>query len=273
MKENKEKYFQILIFSLVLFLVVIIFFIIKTNATANNGKSEDYVANALKNEAEISNNETKQAVTSTASISSNDVTENNEKDFTATDLARMLGSVSSESLSNPIPYGQNSSFVYAYGDVETKVVDRVDLTLKRVPFYILDAFEKKEWKIVLTNTLPSVEGEITDISGATIAEEKTVYLLGNEMAVDYGLVHELGHFVDAYMDFPSLSENFEAIYEAEKGNFSYDYQIGDDYEISNSVEYFACAVDEYLINSTVLSENVPRTYEYIGIILEELRGK
>lgn len=72
--------------------------------------------------------------------------------------------------------------------------------LSKIPDQILNVFSQKNWKIVITNEkLEEKFGYNFEIWGLTDFENKTIYTYASEKAINYGLGHEIGHFIDMYM--------------------------------------------------------------------------
>lgn len=125
--------------------------------------------------------------------------------------------------------------------------------LDRIPKPIMDKFKQLGWK--LSVNLDKLAG--TSYSGLCSYREKTIYV--NTAS---SIVHEIGHFMDSYLGWPSNRNNMYAI-EHEKAH----YFLGD-YAMTNAAEYFAEYFDYYLSfrhsdkKVSMMKELTPKTYEF-----------
>lgn len=82
--------------------------------------------------------------------------------------------------------------------------------LDKVPTAILNAFQKEDWHIIVTNeNLEQKYGYNFEIYGVTDRDEKTIYIYSHQDALNYGLGHEIGHFLDEYLGFISDTEEWK----------------------------------------------------------------
>ena len=89
-----------------------------------------------------------------------------------------------------------------------KAKSYVEGYLSKIPVQILNVFDSENWKIIITNEdLKEKFGFTYDIYGVTDYDAKTIYTYASEDAIQYGLGHEIGHFVDMYMG--DLSQTLE----------------------------------------------------------------
>ena len=108
---------------------------------------------------------------------------------------------------------------YLFCDTEEKwflTENQADLAVKKylqkVPEAILTAFQKENWHIIVTNeNLEQKYGYDFEIYGVTDREEKTIYIYAHQDAVNYGLGHELGHFLDEYLGFVSEAKEWKEL--------------------------------------------------------------
>ena len=101
-------------------------------------------------------------------------------------------------------------------------------------------------------------------SSKSLTEDEFNYILAKDT-----LLHELGHFFDASMNFElSNSQEFNQIFNSEAKNYQKTTQYNVDNlkiyaNISTPVEYFASAYSCYISYPDSLKENCPLTYNYI----------
>lgn len=158
--------------------------------------------------------------------------------------------------------------IKADDDIEWDTIKVAEKCLDYIPKSVIDSMIGNGWKIRLTNSLPTVADVTVEYAGITISEDKTIYIKGNPVSVQNGLIHEVGHFVDAINGFLTLDDEFKLLYDEEKRSFKYTNSTDDGYEISNSTEYFACVFDEICINKENALENVPQTANTIISLIE-----
>lgn len=84
-----------------------------------------------------------------------------------------------------------------------------------------------------------------------------------------GVVHEIGHCVDYYFKFTSVSQEFRAIYQEESANITSFWSTNEN-NYSTPVEYFAECFQIYFQSNKNLQQYCPKTYEYIKNIIERL---
>lgn len=83
---------------------------------------------------------------------------------------------------------------------EKQAADYVSNYLKRIPQQIMDALEKEKWEIIITDeSLEEKFGYNFKIYGLTDREYKIIYTYSYPTAIEYGLGHEIGHFMDMYL--------------------------------------------------------------------------
>ena len=120
-------------------------------------------------------------------------------------------------------------------------------------------------KVYNTDTVP----EDLSVQGATIFEDKTIYLINSSKGASTALNHEVGHFVDYCYAVSgtgtlfSETSDFNKIYEKEAKTS----KIFDEYAVSTATEYFATAYKNYVENNSTLKKDYPNTYTMVDSCL------
>lgn len=151
--------------------------------------------------------------------------------------------------------------------------------LNKVPTAILNAFQKEDWHIIVTNeNLEQKYGYNFEIYGVTDRDKKTIYIYSHQDALNYGLGHEIGHFLDEYLGFISDTEEWKGLHTGHKKLpkipvFYFSEPEETDYE------YFADCFLLYLNEPTLLYDCNKHVYEMfekiftnIGAIVEIVSG-
>ncbi len=107
-------------------------------------------------------------------------------------------------------------------------------------------------------------GKYGSLLGLTVLADKIIYL-DYRTAAYTAVIHEFGHFIDCYLGWPSMSDEFTAIYKAESGTFCsvFSYSNG----AYSQKELFAEAVDMWYTEKSKLSANCPQIYEFLKNLL------
>lgn len=133
--------------------------------------------------------------------------------------------------------------------------------LNKVPTAILNAFQKEGWHIIVTNeNLEQRYGYNFEIYGVTDRDKKTIYVYSHQDALNYGLGHEIGHFLDEYLGFISDTEEWKGLHIGHKKLpkipvFYFSEPEETDYE------YFADCFLLYLNEPTLLYDCNKHVYE------------
>lgn len=135
----------------------------------------------------------------------------------------------------------------------------VDDYLKRIPEQIsgvLNIFAGNGWKVIITDdNLEEKFGYNYEIYGVTDKEHKIIYVYAYPLAIEYGLGHELGHFVDIYLGNISGSNEWNKCFHQHKQlpNIPCFYFTVGYGEISKE-EYFADSFLLYLNDAELLQQ-------------------
>lgn len=134
---------------------------------------------------------------------------------------------------------------------------RYILTLKKIPKCILNAYKST---IYVGDKRTEAYSKIY---GARVAG--LFYDFDNHICVEAPeyLTHEIGHFWDAYLHYPS---SHYYLYKTESKALS---ELKGDYCTVDRYEYFAEAFDEFINNTELLKECCPNTYNCIKQEIEE----
>lgn len=133
---------------------------------------------------------------------------------------------------------------------------------KKIPFTIFNAIEKEGWTIEITNKdIQKLYNIRYEIYGITIEDEKKIYVCSHELAIQYALAHEIGHFLDRYLEHISWTFRWKEIHSLHKKDVSVpEYYFTD--ESNNDEEYFAeCFL--LFINDPILLKKINVSAYYL----------
>ena len=157
-----------------------------------------------------------------------------------------------------------------------KAKSYVEGYLSKIPVQILNVFDSENWKIIITNEdLKEKFGFTYDIYGVTDYDAKTIYTYASEDAIQYGLGHEIGHFVDMYMGDLSQTLEWDKLVKTINPQYTpaYYFTLGNDE--NKGLEYFADSFllyinDKLLLTRCSLEVNKfwNRLFDYLDDILK-----
>lgn len=142
-----------------------------------------------------------------------------------------------------------------------------------IPTKIWNRFVDKGWTLRITTEdirkvyYPEIK---SSLAGLTMFDERMIVIGYSEKRIRRALLHEMGHFVDSELGFPSFTDEFEAIYNSEKNKAKFKDQV-DKHCTSTSTEYFAEAFLQYLIYPSNLKKNAPKTYAFIKKCISDFK--
>lgn len=149
------------------------------------------------------------------------------------------------------------------GNVNDIFVDIVNQQISLLPENLQSAFVQDGWSIYVTDkdiAQTYYKGEYDQVMATTNYEELRILIESRQDAVYESPIHEVGHWVDYYLDFPSTTEEFAAIYDSDKSMFinAYHSQC-----INDELEFFAEGFWQYTINPNQLQNVSPKLYQFI----------
>lgn len=145
----------------------------------------------------------------------------------------------------------------------------VDDELAQLPDKLLDEFENSSWNIIVTsNDIATTYGDNQDekgtVLGITIYNQEKIYIQLNKQAIKEATLHEFGHWLDDHYDDLAKKDEFEKIYQDEKGEFKrhlYDCNgFGEN-------EMFAEGFYRYYKDSANLKSYCPETWDYMNTLI------
>ena len=87
---------------------------------------------------------------------------------------------------------------------------------------------------------------------------------------DNTIYHELGHYLAFIAGNVDVSDDFKKIYNSEKSKFPGVHKM---YAVSNSSEYFAECMREYINNPAPLEKKCPKSYAAIEKAMDRITDK
>lgn len=102
----------------------------------------------------------------------------------------------------------------------------------------------------------------SNLGGLTIPRGKIIYLNTSVNSLDNfkeNLAHEFGHCIDYFAGYPSYTNENIVIYQ----KYSVNKDWFNDYEQSNTTEFFASAYKEYILNKDIIKNEAPEIYEFM----------
>ena len=143
--------------------------------------------------------------------------------------------------------------------VDASWVAAVNQELAKAPANVLQAFKNSGWSFHVTPiNIDAVYfgGQYGSVMGVTVYEENAIYLEDRWDAVQEAVLHELGHFVDSYLGYPS---DTLSIYDAEAA--SYCSYFGVDF-YWDRMEFYADSFWKYVTIPDDLKVCAPQMYGY-----------
>lgn len=124
--------------------------------------------------------------------------------------------------------------------VEQESINKLNTQLNRLPSNIRNRFVEAGWHIYVTNEDLNQKyygGKYNFVEGVTDYNNKVIYIANTDKSIRESVIHEMGHFIDSYRDYDSLSESFELIYNEEVELFK--SGITNSSCVRNEMEFFA----------------------------------
>ena len=137
-----------------------------------------------------------------------------------------------------------------------------------IPYGLRSAIETNGWKIVISNKSLKERFKLSQSALAiTEYQSKTIYI-DNRISACKSVIHEVGHVVDFLNGSVSLTSSFYEVYISEKDIFTALWQT-DSNNTATTIEYFAETFEASVINSQLMKDNCPNTYDYIAELTKQ----
>lgn len=133
-----------------------------------------------------------------------------------------------------------------------------------VPYWLKQKIIDNGWSIkVSAQRLHNKYGYSGLIAGMADTSNKTLWIDNRQGCVKRALLHELGHAIDSLHNWPSGTQSFGMVFNAEMYNFTDATSIGDGHEYSNAHEYFASVFHNIILDEERIKQQVPETYAFL----------
>lgn len=163
---------------------------------------------------------------------------------------------------------------YINTGINEDITEEIDDFITKQDKSLINQFKKQNWKIVINDKIPpalsaSVNTVINakeenrnyySLNGLTVPRAKIIYINNKNTKRDIlnTFMHEFGHFIDYQLGYPSVSFEFEELYEINKY-----CDIYDEHQSENSTEFFAASYLYYHTKPETLKGRAPSVYEFI----------
>lgn len=149
------------------------------------------------------------------------------------------------------------------GKVDDTFADIINQQLSLLPENLQSAFVQDGWSVYVTDkdiAQTYYKGEFDHVMATTNYEELRILIESRQDAAYESPIHEVGHWMDYYLDFPSTTDEFAAIYDSDKSSFitAYHSQC-----IDNELEFFAEGFWQYIVDPDRLLKETPGLYRFI----------
>lgn len=131
-------------------------------------------------------------------------------------------------------------FLKFSNDISYQNIKIAEDEISKLPKNIVESFYKEKWSIQITNENLSKKffnGAYKTVIGVTITASKQIYIQNNKNSIERSLIHEFGHYLDWYSNYPSNNLEFKQIYNKEVKAFK--SRITNSSCVSNEKEFFA----------------------------------
>ena len=146
----------------------------------------------------------------------------------------------------------------AEGKVPASLFREAERVLALLPDGLMGEFRARGWAIVLTSTrdLSAYVPGGGRIVGATVFDEKRIYIEADVAVVAESLLHEMGHFADMSLGWPSGGEAFLGAFEGERGA----YAEADERGAGSAREAFAAVFNDICLERGCRERLAPRMF-------------
>ena len=175
---------------------------------------------------------------------------------------------------NSISYDKvsNVDICKKFGIMDDAWVDMVDDQLSLIDPEIIKAFCNSDFNIYVSNIdiAKDIESFSTYDTGVILGQinykTKKIYINQTSEAVESAPIHEIGHWFDYYINYPSDSDEFEEIFEKEGEIFQNSFYDPIE-DICDKQEMFAEGFELYYTDSKSLYQKCPSLYNYIDLTI------
>ncbi len=156
--------------------------------------------------------------------------------------------------------------------VNQEVVDAVNRQLLQLPRWLRQAFLKSGWSMtVVSYDIATVdyasEFEPGTVFGSTSYKAHSIKILNTMRAAANSPLHEMGHWLDSYSQYPTLNDEvYQKIYDAEGEQYRATFGPGCSWDAQ---EFFAEGFRCYWRSPMLLSKTCPQFYSYLESVLLE----
>ena len=167
---------------------------------------------------------------------------------------------------NPAPQPPADASGYEFdveGSVSSELLNYMNSYYQKIPSNVKEAIRNKGWRVCLTTaSLKDRYGYSGSIAGITDSKAKGIFVEARKNAIRRATIHEVGHFVDWITGWSSRTEEFLAIYDAERGSFNEQDKV-DNHNTGNSTEFFAEIFNQMILYPEICSSSAPMAYTYV----------
>ena len=159
----------------------------------------------------------------------------------------------------------HSGSLIAEGKVPASLFREAEQVLALLPDGLMGEFRARGWASVLTSTraLSAYVPGGGRIVGATVFDEKRIYVEADVAVVAESLLHEMGHFADMSLGWPSGGEAFLGAFEGERAA----YAEADERGAGSAREAFAAVFNDICLERGCRERLAPRMF---GAVREEM---
>jgi hypothetical protein len=142
-----------------------------------------------------------------------------------------------------------------------------------LPESLITDFNNSGWSIIITTkdiASNYYNGKSNaSMCGLTLPDTRHIVYEADSSKFRRSILHEFAHCLDASTGFLTDYEEFQKIYQNEKDSLKVTSSYVDSHYKENSREFFAEAVQEFLINPDGVKASSPQAYKYISDYLEK----
>lgn len=170
------------------------------------------------------------------------------------------------SSSTPIEY---SDIFYYNGNVSTNDMTCVMSDWELIPESIRNSFVEDGSKIIVTDEHLGLkfhndaELNILGVTSFSPSRGNCEIYISNDNSTVSAITHEIGHYIDGKLNYPSSSDEFQTIWGSEMQFISI-FHNTNLRNVNVASEYFAESCNLYIIKNEDLKSYCPLTYEYIS---------